>query len=462
MMAEVDISALKDMLCAQQQLLQKLYNELDAEREASSTAASEALSVILRLHGEKAAVKMEAEQYKRLAEQKMSHAEESLSIFEDVLYQKEIEVADLDYQLRACRYKLLSTGCIDPGVGEIKFPENLLQGNDTLPGNRSLQRIRRRNSMPLCLKYSYPKTIDREGSTDTIPKIEDENAGKELNEQSSDNEKKTDNSMTEDINSSWEQIRKLDERVKEIAGANYGNFRNETHSPPQISSWLNSCNSYDPTNLGSKTQSPSPQLSTGNPLDLKRVAIVNETGLTKSPGNSSENGSTVGSPCSLNAHDVFEVPLVVQNHETCELQTKDEIKITCLGYERLAKADTALPKTVKFCDKDEPDWLKKLLQSIHHENNLSTIDCHLAVDRGTTSFSKLNQQNGASEILDTERSAVAQVSTYRMEELKLLNEIKNQINSLHDEIRRSKMKKSSRKEELSLVPLMEDMLYFWL
>ena len=57
-----EIKALKEALCAQQQLLQKLYNELDVEREASSTAASEALSMILRLQGEKAAVKMEANQ----------------------------------------------------------------------------------------------------------------------------------------------------------------------------------------------------------------------------------------------------------------------------------------------------------------------------------------------------------------------------------------------------------------
>ncbi|CAI9761017.1 unnamed protein product [Fraxinus pennsylvanica] len=464
MMAEVDISALKDLLCAQQQLLQKLYNELDAEREASSTAASETLSVILRLQGEKAAVKMEAEQYKRLAEEKMYHAEESLAIFEYVIYQKEMEVANLDYELRAYRYKLLNMDCIDPGVGEIKFPEYLKQRNETLAGDTSLQSIGRRNSVPLSLKFSHPKKgiVDREGSTNLISKIVEENRGRELNGQASYNEKKTDNSTTGDINSYWEQIRKLDERVKEIAGVNYGNFLNETRSPSPPSSQLSSSDPYDPANL-TKMRSPSPQLSTSNLFDPKIVAIVNEIGQTESPGNLLENGSTMGSPCSFNVHDVFEVPRVDQNHKTCELQAKDEKQIACQDNESLEKADPVHPEAVKLCDKDEPDWLKKLLKSIHHENNLSTIDCRLAVERATTSKSKLNQQNGASEILDADRRAVAQESTNRMEELKLLNEIKEQIHSLHNEIWSWKMKKSSQKEEeISLVPLMEDMLHFWL
>ncbi|CAA2985772.1 Hypothetical predicted protein [Olea europaea subsp. europaea] len=464
-MAEVDISALKDLLCAQQQLLQKLYNELDAEREASSTAASEALSVILRLQGEKAAVKMEAEQYKRLAEEKMSHAEESLAIFEDVVYQKEMEVADLDYELRACKFKLLNMGCIDPCVGEIKFPENLKIRKETLAGDTILQSIGRRNSVPLSLKYSHPKNgiVDRDGSKYSIPKIIEENREQELNGQASYNERKTDNSTVGNINSYWEQIRKLDEQVKEIAGVDFGNFRNETRSPSPLSSQLSSGDPFDSANLRPKTRSPSPQLSTSNLLDLERVAIVNEVSQTKSPGNLSEIGSTMGSPCSLNVHDVFEVPPVYQNHNTCELQTTDEKKIACQGNESLDKAYSVHPEAVKLCDKDEPDWLEKLLQSIHHKNNLSSIDCRLAVDRATTSISELNQRNGASEILDAERRAAGQESTNRMEELKLLNEIKEQIHSLHSEIRNWKMKKSTRKEEeLSLVPLMEDMLHFWL
>ncbi|KAJ0261500.1 GTD-binding domain-containing protein [Hirschfeldia incana] len=105
---------------AQQELLQKITHELDAEREASSTAASEALSMILRLQGEKAALGMEASQYKRLAEEKMCHAETSLTLFEDLIYRKEMEMASLEFQVQAYRCKLLSLGCSDQTAEEKK------------------------------------------------------------------------------------------------------------------------------------------------------------------------------------------------------------------------------------------------------------------------------------------------------------------------------------------------------
>ena len=78
---------------AQQELLKKITHELDAEREASSSAASEAVSMILRLQEEKAALEMEASQHKRMAEAKMCHAETSLTLFEDLIYRKEMEMA---------------------------------------------------------------------------------------------------------------------------------------------------------------------------------------------------------------------------------------------------------------------------------------------------------------------------------------------------------------------------------
>lgn len=175
-MSETEFSALKETLCAQQELLQKLYEELEAEREASASAVSEALSVILRLEGEKAAVKMESEQYKRLSEQKICHAEESLSIFEDVIYQKEMEVAALDHQVQAYRYKLLSMGCND------------LDNENVVVETTS---IGRRNSCPVSRI------------------VEEEKMSQETCDQGSD--------------SYVEQMRKLDARVKEIAGGNCTN-----------------------------------------------------------------------------------------------------------------------------------------------------------------------------------------------------------------------------------------------
>ena len=73
-MPETSIATLKEALCAQQQLLQKLYAELDVEKESSATAVSEALSMILHLQGV-----MEASQYKRMTEEEICHAEENLA-----------------------------------------------------------------------------------------------------------------------------------------------------------------------------------------------------------------------------------------------------------------------------------------------------------------------------------------------------------------------------------------------
>ncbi|KAK9100131.1 hypothetical protein Scep_023561 [Stephania cephalantha] len=115
------IVALKEALCTQQQLLQKLYIELEEEREASATAASEALSMILRLQGEKAAEKMEAVHYRRMAEEKIQHADESLMIFRELLCEKEMEIASLMSQVEGYRRKQL-------GIGETQLGELCVQG----------------------------------------------------------------------------------------------------------------------------------------------------------------------------------------------------------------------------------------------------------------------------------------------------------------------------------------------
>ncbi|KAI4335524.1 hypothetical protein L6164_014162 [Bauhinia variegata] len=125
-MDESDITAMKETLRTQQQLLQKLYAELDEEREASATATSVALDMILRLQGEKAALKMEASHYKRMAEEKIEHAEKTLVVFEDLMHQKEMEIASLEFQVQAYKYKLLSMER-DLTVSEFDFLEDLLE-----------------------------------------------------------------------------------------------------------------------------------------------------------------------------------------------------------------------------------------------------------------------------------------------------------------------------------------------
>ncbi|XP_011079367.1 uncharacterized protein LOC105162896 [Sesamum indicum] len=450
--SEVDVSALKDTLCAQQELLQKLYKELDAEREASASAASEALSVILRLQGEKAAVKMEAEQYKRLSEEKICHAEESLEIFEDIIYQKEMELASLDYQVQAYRYKLLSIGYNDLGVGEVKFPENLLQRNESLGGESSLQSKGRRSSLPLSLKY---KKVMNERSTspelDLISKVVEEQTGQEMYDQMSDQGNKADNSTPGGISSYWEQIRKLDVRVKEIVGANYENSRSGTQSPSSVSSQISAglCYLSNSGNQQNGKRTFSPEISICNPCERNKVAVLDETDRTEC----SKNNVAGDYSFSPNVHDVFEVPQVDQTIKSCE------------SLEKCGKEDVVHPEAAKVYARDEPNQLKKVLQSKYFckPSGAADIDCQLAVVEPRASVSETlplpNQLTRTSEILEAEGLGEY---TNREEELKLLRDIKELLNSLHDEIRSRKVKKSSTRDEPSLRPLQEAMLYFWL
>ncbi|XP_047950432.1 uncharacterized protein LOC125196101 isoform X1 [Salvia hispanica] len=392
-----EICALKDALCAQQELLQKLYSDLDAEREASASAASEALAVILRLQGEKAAVQMEADHYKRLSEEKICHAEESLAMIEDTVYQKEMEVAALDYQLQAYRSKLLSVGCDEHGFG----------------GETS--RIGRRHSLPISCR----------GEKDLVcGDVE----GKVVEEMCLDSGKK--------IDGYWEKIRRLDERVKEIAGGS-SSSRSETRSPSSsLASRLSRGSSCDPTR------------DTGSSCQPNRM--MDGIGEAKSSGGVAADGS-----CSTSIHDVFEVP---QADERCESMEKDEIKI-------LEKEDVVFPEAVKMA-RDEPKWFKNVLQS----SQVSDVECGLVVVPAATSIAQfhmtMSQVGGRSEIMEDDRSVRC---SSREEELKLLHELKEKVNLLHDEIRSLKGKKPSpvRKEEkeetsLAMALLAEAMLSFWL
>ncbi|XP_020584939.1 uncharacterized protein LOC110027739 isoform X2 [Phalaenopsis equestris] len=123
-MAKGDISALKEALCNQILITKKLYVELEEEREASATAATEALSMILRLQREKAAEKMEASQYKRMAEERINHAEESLNILEEIIQQKDLEIQSLQFQLKSNKQNKTNLGIKIPDFAELILSEN--------------------------------------------------------------------------------------------------------------------------------------------------------------------------------------------------------------------------------------------------------------------------------------------------------------------------------------------------
>ncbi|KAH6797533.1 myosin-binding protein of unknown function [Perilla frutescens var. hirtella] len=107
---ENECMALRETVSSQQQTIQDLIMELEEERNASSSAANEAMSMILRLQREKAEVQMEARQFKRFAEEKMAHDQQETLAFEDLLYKREQTIQSLTCEVQAYKHRMMSYG----------------------------------------------------------------------------------------------------------------------------------------------------------------------------------------------------------------------------------------------------------------------------------------------------------------------------------------------------------------
>ncbi|XP_021886918.1 myosin-binding protein 7-like [Carica papaya] len=107
---ENECLALRETVSSQQQAIQDLHAELEEERNASSSAANEAMSMILRLQREKAEIQMEARQFKRFAEEKMAHDQQELGALEDLLYKREQAIQSLTCEVQAYKHRMLSYG----------------------------------------------------------------------------------------------------------------------------------------------------------------------------------------------------------------------------------------------------------------------------------------------------------------------------------------------------------------
>ncbi|KAK6942491.1 GTD-binding domain [Dillenia turbinata] len=124
---ENECVALREMVSNQQQTIQNLCEELEEERNASSSAANEAMSMILRLQGEKAEIQMGARQFKRFAEEKMAHDQQELLGMEDLLYKREQAIQSLTCQVQAYKHRMLSYG----------FTEEEVEGEKTRAHSRN-------------------------------------------------------------------------------------------------------------------------------------------------------------------------------------------------------------------------------------------------------------------------------------------------------------------------------------
>ncbi|KAI4344317.1 hypothetical protein L6164_011559 [Bauhinia variegata] len=473
-MGESDIAAMKETLRAQQQLLQKLYAELDQEREASATATSEALDMILRLQGEKAAVKMEASHYKRVAEEKIEHAENTLAVFEDLMYQKEMEIASLEFQVQAYKHKLLSLGC-DLIASEFDFPENFLEQQNEENGQNS--NVRRLNSLPPIPVNGNPSVMRssrrraRSPSpgpatfSDMFPKVVVENTDKGDVSLSLDSTRKSIECTYETLDSYWTQIKKLDEKVKVISDCKESEGENRENLERRGSL----CSTFSQANIkrtGDQTRIPSTSSEQVNHCEVSQDM---ETGANPSS--------------SVNVHDVFEVP--PQPRKTHKVKRRE--RLNSEAEKRLTKPDSLLPEgMIESHVKHESEKLRGMLSGNYDFNTPSPIDRTpiidprkdgLGMDYNTSSLRpSMSRAVSQAEIQKlhqrVERLEVQRISTReeitregdQEEQLRLLKDICRQLNSIQSEMRSGKTQESPPKSErrVNLDPLQEAMVYFWL
>ncbi|XP_076943598.1 uncharacterized protein LOC143613887 [Bidens hawaiensis] len=428
--------SLKDALCTQQRLLQKLYHELDVEREAAATAANEAMSMILRLQGEKAAVKMEAEQYKRLAEEKMNHAEESMETFEEIMYHKEMEIASLDYQVQAYRYRLLSLGFDDIGVHELKFPDNLLQRNGSLAGEASSATPPRRLTLPNMKKGLLERDRSIMDDPDMIAKVVEESTREDEHNQNFEFRLGTQFSSTVDITSYLEQIRELDEVVGQISGDN--SFCFASANPSRCSSIPTKINEMDVAESSQKSTDEKMHSDSPSVCDVFEVPQIEEDTLCKDEGKSVFKDDE-------KVKKLPSFPQLPTKPCSKESPCKDEGKSIFKDDEKVNKL-TAFP-------------VKKGLLPIDKNRKVSSvgdgidIDCHLTpVQANTTTEITSGETETVGQNVGRERATPRDGR-----ELRLLYEINEKLDTIHAEIRsrKTKVKESSSKYDLPMLRLEE-------
>ncbi|XP_075104234.1 myosin-binding protein 7-like [Nicotiana tabacum] len=113
---ENECAALREMVSSQQQIIKDLSSELEEERNASSSAAKEAMSMILRVQREKAEAQMELKQFKRLTEEEKAHDQLEIMALEDLLYKREQTIQSLTCEVQMYKHRMMSYGLTESEV----------------------------------------------------------------------------------------------------------------------------------------------------------------------------------------------------------------------------------------------------------------------------------------------------------------------------------------------------------
>ncbi|CAN0880123.1 Myosin-binding protein 3 [Linum grandiflorum] len=111
---EFDVVALRRLVRIERQRKRAAEMEVEKERMAASSAANEAMAMILRLQNEISSLEIEASQYRRMAEHNEEYVRQVIQSLQWMITKHESERRLLEEKLRICRQKLERHG-----IGEI-------------------------------------------------------------------------------------------------------------------------------------------------------------------------------------------------------------------------------------------------------------------------------------------------------------------------------------------------------
>ncbi|RHN74151.1 putative Zein-binding domain-containing protein [Medicago truncatula] len=376
--SDVSVVGATETLRAQQQLLQKLYVELDEERDASATAAREAMDMILRLQGEKAVVEMEASQFKRMAEEKIGHAEATLEAFEELLYEKEMETASLKFQLQAYKDKLVSLGC-DLNASEFQYVQSNTSDQNGSPVMRRLK------SMPPIRFKKIPtlrESVDRKGERSSA------------SAQVSGDQEPSLVCGSGTLDSYWNKIRMLHEQVKLISDSN---------------------------NIGTNLRNKGGRLC--SILSQASNKINSESTLARTAFSDHS--------CSTNVHDVFEVPQATGKHEFSYNEGKRMLeKRKSVADIRLTKLESVSKGMVESHFKHDADKGNGTVTIAGQEKEWMGFD-HNSQDEVDQRIVRLQRQRASRRYHDI---TCGFESGYGEEQLRLLKDIKTELKLIQSEM----------------------------
>ncbi|KAI3796132.1 hypothetical protein L1987_38796 [Smallanthus sonchifolius] len=133
---------LKSALKAERKALRDLYLELEEERNASAVAANETMAMINRLQEEKAAMQMEALQYRRMMEEQSEYDQEAVQLLNELMMKKEKELES--YRKKVSDYEKMRTTSVswsrsEDDEGSSVDLYHVLEDANVLDGDRVIQ-----------------------------------------------------------------------------------------------------------------------------------------------------------------------------------------------------------------------------------------------------------------------------------------------------------------------------------